>query len=86
MSVCVCVCVCVCVVCCVGACMCRTYVHHVCMLVHTLKYAYAWMCSVCAHHCQSSHTQLYVVILIHRNQVNNVDELLWSKSVSTPSI
>ena len=25
------------------------------------------MCSVCAHQCQFSHTQLYVVILIHRN-------------------
>ena len=43
---------------CVG--VCATYIH-VCIICTYV------MCSVCAHQCQSSHTQLYVVILIHRN-------------------
>ena len=57
------------------------------MLVHTLTFVHMHVhvcdviCSAYAYQCQSSHTQLYVVILIHRNRVNNVDELLWSTGV-----
>ena len=72
-------CVCRCV--CVHGCMRAWYIHS---CVHVSAYTYGCTyvtCSICAHQCQCSHTQLYVVILIHRNQVNNVDELLWSTGV-----
>ena len=57
--------------------------------MHLYLIIYAHNCdaySVCAHQCQSSHTQLYVVIVIHRNQVNNVDEFLWTTSLYHTSL